>query len=97
MYKKKPYAPNATDIGIALSGGAWTTNWGNGPIIYVNNTPGDTYEGVFGFQNKTNYTDGRITALKRLDVSGSVNIQNTSLSICESNPYTIEGLNITIL
>jgi hypothetical protein len=68
---------NATEIGIALSGGAWTTNWGNGPILYVNNTPGDTYEGVFGFQNKTNYTDGRITALKRLDVSGSVNIQNT--------------------
>lgn len=70
-------AANATEIGIALSGGAWTTNWGNGPIIYVNNTPGDTYEGVFGFQNKTNYTDGRITALKRLDVSGSVNIENT--------------------
>ena len=65
------------EIGFALDGGTWTTNWGNGPILYVNNTPGDTYEGVFGFQNKANYTDGRITALKRLDVSGSVNIQNT--------------------
>ena len=68
---------NSTEIGLALDGAAWTTNWGNGPILYVNNTPGDTYEGVFGFQNKTNYTDGRITALKRLDVSGSVNIQST--------------------
>ena len=66
-----------TEIGFALDGAQWTTNWGNGPIIYVNNTPGDTYEGVFGFQDKTNYTDGRITALKRLDVSGSVNIQST--------------------
>jgi hypothetical protein len=65
------------EIGFALDGADWTINWGNGPIIYVNNTPGDTYEGVFGFQNKANYTDGRITALKRLDVSGSVNIQNT--------------------
>jgi hypothetical protein len=68
---------NLTEIGLALDGAQWTTNWGNGPLLYVNNTPGDTYEGVFGFQNKANYTDGRITALKRLDVSGSVNIQNT--------------------
>jgi hypothetical protein len=66
-----------SEIGLALDGNEFTTNWANGPILYVNNTPGDTYEGVFGFQNKTNYTDGRITALKRLDVSGSVNIQNT--------------------
>jgi len=68
---------NATEIGLALDGAAWGSNWSNGPLIYVNNTPGDTYDGVFGFQNKANYTDGRITALKRLDVSGSVNIQNT--------------------
>lgn len=64
---------NLEEIGFALDGATWTTNWGNGPLIYVNNTPGDTYEGVFGFQNKANYTDGRITALKRLDVSGSIN------------------------
>jgi hypothetical protein len=71
---------DATEIGLALDGAAWTTNWGNGPIIYVNNTPGDTYEGVFGFQNKTNYTDGRITALKRLDVSGSLSTTGTFTS-----------------
>ena len=57
---------NLTEIGFALDGADWTTNWGNGPIIYVNNTPGDTYEGVFGFQDKTNYTDGRVTVLKPL-------------------------------
>lgn len=74
---------DATEIGLALDGAAWTTNWGNGPIIYVNNTPGDTYEGVFGFQNKTNYTDGRITALKPLDVRGNTTITG-SLTISGS-------------
>jgi len=54
---------NSTEIGLALDGAQWTTNWGNGPLLYVNNTPGDTYEGVFGFQNKANYTDGRIMFL----------------------------------
>lgn len=73
---------DATEIGFAMDGAEWTTNWGNGPILYVNNTPGDTYEGVFGFQNKTTYTDGRITALKPLDVSGSLSVSgsvNTSV------------------
>ena len=75
---------NSTEIGLALDGAAWTTNWGNGPILYVNNTPGDTYEGVFGFQNKTNYTDGRITALKPLDVRGNTTITG-SLILSSSN------------
>ena len=74
---------DATEIGLALDGAAWTTNWGNGPIIYVNNTPGDTYEGVFGFQNKTNYTDGRVTVLKPLDVRGNTTITG-SLTISGS-------------
>ena len=74
---------DATEIGLALDGATWTTNWANGPIIYVNNTPGDTYEGVFGFQNKTNYTDGRITALKPLDVRGNTTITG-SLTISSS-------------
>jgi len=68
---------NLTEIGLALDGATWTTNWANGPLIYVNNTPGDTYEGVFGFQNKANYTDGRITALKPLVISGSTSISGT--------------------
>jgi hypothetical protein len=63
---------NLTEIGLALDGNDWTTNWSKGPILYVNNTAGDTYEGVFGFQNKANYTDGRITLLKNTDLSGSL-------------------------
>jgi hypothetical protein len=68
---------NLTEIGLALDGEEWTTNWSNGPLLYVNNTPEDTYEGVFGFQNKTNYTDGRITLLKNTDISGSLNVTNS--------------------
>jgi hypothetical protein len=60
-----------TEIGLALDGAEWTTNWSNGPLLYVNNTPGDTYEGVFGFEDKTNYTDGKVTALKPLIASAS--------------------------
>ena len=74
---------NNTELGLALDGATWTTNWGNGPILYVNNTPGDTYEGVFGFQDKTNYTDGRVTALKPLDVIGNTTITG-SLTISGS-------------
>jgi hypothetical protein len=71
---------NQTEIGLALDGATWTTNWVNGPILYVNNTPGDTYEGVFGFQNKANYTDGRITALKPLDVLGTLSLSPQQVS-----------------
>jgi hypothetical protein len=71
---------DSTEIGLALDGAEWTTNWANGPLLYVNNTPGDTYEGVFGFQNKANYTDGRITALKPLEVTGSLSTTGTFTS-----------------
>jgi hypothetical protein len=40
---------------------------------------------VFGFQDKANYTDGRITALKTLDVTGSVNITDV-LKLAQKNP-----------
>jgi uncharacterized coiled-coil protein SlyX len=90
--------PNLTEIGLALDGAEWTTNWSNGPLLYVNNTPGDTYEGVFGFQDKTNFTDGRVTVLKPLVVSAAVSIGgNTtitgSLTISSSavNDLTIFG------
>jgi hypothetical protein len=89
---------NNTEIGLALDGGTWTSNWSNGPIMYVNNTPGDTYEGVFGFQNKSNYTDGRITALKPMvfnsgsTVTGSFNVTGSStLSGNNGFPLNVDG------
>jgi hypothetical protein len=85
-----------TEIGVALDGASWTTNWSNGPIMYVNNTPGDTYEGVFGFQDKTNYTDGRITALKPMvfnaGVTGSFNVTgSTTFSGNNGFPVNVDG------
>jgi hypothetical protein len=67
---------NLTEIGIALNGSEFSNNWSNGPVLYVNNTSGNTYDAVFGFQNKTGYTDGRITLLKNTDLSGSLNVTN---------------------
>lgn len=68
---------NLTEIGIALNGSEFSNNWSNGPVLYVNNDSEDSYDAVFGFQNKTNYTDGRITLLKNTDLSGSLNVINS--------------------
>ena len=54
------------------------TEWSTGPAFYVNNTAGDTYPAVFGFQNKANYTDGRVAVLTPLVVSSSLYIQSGS-------------------
>jgi hypothetical protein len=85
-----------TEVGLALDGAQWTSNWSNGPLLYVNNTPGDTYEGVFGFQNKANYTDGRITALKPMvfnaGVTGSFNVTgSTTFSGNNGFPVNVNG------
>jgi hypothetical protein len=75
---------NLTEIGLALDGATWAFNWSDGPIMYVNNTPSNTYDGVFGFQNKANYTDGRITALKPMvfnsgaTITGSLNVSGSA-------------------
>jgi hypothetical protein len=68
---------NLTEIGIALNGSEFSNNWSNGPVLYVNNDSEDSYDAVFGFQNKTGYTDGRITLLKNTDLSGSLNVINS--------------------
>jgi hypothetical protein len=69
----------ADEIGLALDGATWTTNWSNGPILYVNNALGDPYEAAFGFQNKANYTDGRITALKPLIAQQGAQITGSTI------------------
>ena len=54
-----------------------TPNWSTGPAIYINN-PTDTYPAVFGFQNKANYTDGRVAVLTPLSASAgfTASLQN---------------------
>ena len=65
---------DGTEIGFGVDGSQLTNNWTKGPAVYVNNDPSDSYGGVFGFQDKTNYTDGRITLLKNTDISGSLRV-----------------------
>jgi hypothetical protein len=48
------------------------SGWSTGPAFYVNNTAGDTYPAVFGFQNKANYTDGRVAVLTPLSASAGI-------------------------
>jgi hypothetical protein len=54
------------------------SGWSTGPAFYVNNTSGDTYPAVFGFQNKANYTDGRVAVLTPLSASAgfTASLQN---------------------
>lgn len=73
------FTADLSEISMVADGASYTANWTNGPAISVND-PADSYPAMIGFQNKTNWTDGRVTVLKRLDVSGSVNIQNTLTS-----------------
>ena len=54
------------DFGLTLQAENWgyPPNW-SGPAIYSNNPAGE-YPAIIGFQNKTNWTDGRVTVLKPL-------------------------------
>ena len=66
------------EIGISVNAaGGGISGWPTGSALYVNNTAGDTYPAVFGFQNKANYTDGRVTVLTPLIVSSSTTISGS--------------------
>ncbi len=69
----------ADAIGMTIDTAAGgVAGWGLGPAIYVNNVVGDTYPAVFGFQNKANYTDGRVAVLTPLSASAgfTASLQN---------------------
>jgi hypothetical protein len=87
---------NLTEIGIALDGTEFSDNWSNGPVLYVNNTSGNTYDAVFGFQNKTGYTDGRITLLKNTDLSGSLRITGGVTGSFRGDGSGLTGLTTTL-
>ena len=64
------------EFGLSFDSGTFT-NWSRGPAIYIND-PLDTYPAVFGFQDKANYTDGRVTVLTPLSASAgfTASLQN---------------------
>jgi uncharacterized coiled-coil protein SlyX len=53
------------------------SGWTIGPVIYITD-PSDNYPAVFGFQNKANYTDGRVAVLTPLSASAgfTASLQN---------------------
>jgi hypothetical protein len=59
-----------------IAGGV--SGWTTGPAIYVNNDALDSYNTVFGFQNKANYTDGRVEVLTPLFVSQSLSVSGSA-------------------
>jgi len=60
-----------SELGFTNNGASYGISGWNGPSIYINDTT-DTYPAVLGFQQKSDYTDGRVTALTPLVTSGSL-------------------------
>ena len=85
------------EIGLSLDTIAFT-NWTNGPAIYTND-PTDSYPAKFGFQDKANYTDGRVTVLTPLVaqsgsiITGSLDVLNTFTASLTSGYVWVGGSN----
>lgn len=57
------YTSDYSEVALVADGASYSTGWSQGPAIGINN-PADGYPAAIGFQNKSNWTDGRITFLK---------------------------------
>ena len=72
--------------------------WSTGPAFYLNNDALDSYNAVLGFQNKANYTDGRVTVLTPLVaqsgsiITGSLAVQG---NVNITGQYLINGVPIS--
>jgi hypothetical protein len=82
---------NGDYIGVLADNASYgNTGWA-GPGI-SGNDPTDSYPVLIGFQSKSNWTDGTVTILKPLDVSGSVNITDViQLAGLDPLPAGAEG------
>ncbi len=82
MFPSTTYAKDSAtfdEIGFTVDTSVFgITGWSTGPAFYINNTALDTYPAVFGFQNKANYTDGRVAVLTPLSASAgfTASLQN---------------------
>jgi hypothetical protein len=81
MFPSTIYTQDSTtadEIGFTVDPSVFSiSGWSNGPAIYVQN-PTDTFPAVIGFQNKANYTDGRVSVLTPLSASAgfTASLQN---------------------
>jgi hypothetical protein len=82
MFPSTLYTKDAAtfdEIGFTVDPSVFSiSGWSTGPAIYVNNDALDTYPAVIGFQNKANYTDGRVAVLTPLSASAgfTASLQN---------------------
>ena len=86
----------ATDdqIGYTIDPSSYgISGWTNGPAIYVND-PTDSFPAMIGFQNKANYTNGTVTVLRDLDVTGSIDI--TGQYLVNGNPVSADRNGIIV-
>ena len=68
------YNDNTLDeLGFTIDPTNFGISGGTGNSIYVND-PTDSYPAMINFQNKANWTDGRISLQKNTDITGSVRI-----------------------
>ena len=81
MFPSTIYTQDSTtadEIGFTVDPSVFSiSGWSNGPAIYVQN-PTNTFPAVIGFQNKANYTDGRVAVLTPLSASAgfTASLQN---------------------
>ena len=69
------------EIGMSIDPVAFgIVSWSQGGAIYVNNTVADNFPAAIGFQNKANYTDGRVTILTPLSASAGFTSSNAFIN-----------------
>jgi hypothetical protein len=86
----------STGDNIGIQAGVASPNWSDGASIYVNNDGADSYNAVFGFQDKAHYTDGRITALFPMDISGSLNVTGGVTGSFRGDGSGLTGVTVSI-
>lgn len=81
------------ELGFTNDGATYGISGWNGPTIYGND-PDDTYPAFIGFQNKTDWTDGRVTVLKPLYVNDDTNVDGSITSkrlYFNGNPFNTDS------
>tara|TARA_R110000823_G_scaffold52454_6_gene129763 strand:- start:151 stop:2160 length:2010 start_codon:yes stop_codon:yes gene_type:complete len=68
------------EIGFTENGNDYGISGWAGPAIYAND-PTDSYPALIGFQNKADWTDGKVTILKPLVLSGSLGVVDNAFII----------------
>ena len=88
------YTSDFTEIAIVADGSQYTSNWTQGPAISLNN-PGDAYPAIIGFQNKSNWTDGRSTFLTPVKLNDVLEIaQQDPLPTGSVGQLSVSGSNL---